>query len=614
MILIYPQNETAFTGSGYGSLPDAVSCTVTEELNGAFLLEMTYVAAGVNAEHLELRNIILCKANPYDQPDAFRIIEVSKGLAGTVEVRAQHVSYDLFGIPVGPYTAANIAGALAGIGSNSLTANPFSFTTTRSVATPFSNTIPTSARALLAGKEGSLLDVYGGEWSFFRFTLRLWLHRGQDRGVKIRYGKNMTSLDHDTEGDLYTGVYPYWKNDEGTLVTCGIVNATGTFNFTRILTMDFSDRFEEAPTALELQAAAQSYIDNSSHIAPNISLRVSFVDLAQTEEYKHLTSETVKLGDTVGIIYPNLGITASAEVNKTVYDALLDRYTSIELGKPKHSLAQTIAGNTEVLTEDGNVNGQAIQENTISREALRADAVKSTNYDGEWTILFDGSDGDHDEVSYSWKINGQIYAVTLDGPVPIGPPDNYDTGIVINRDMTIVRFYTISTHVMSDIDHAVTQVPDYIGDSLEVSGAFGFPFSGSFLDLASGEFHTAAMEITDTTARFKGEISQGRLVKCKGLSENYIVNYSGSMTVDSLDEEVYGASAYKEEDQTFTYEEHYDETTGWYDESGSLVDMSAIGFTISDAPTEGDTIDVVYSSTYSKIITLQDLRDLGLIP
>ena len=356
MILIYPASETAFTGSGYGTLADAVSCSVEEELNGAYLLEMDYPLNGVNVDKLVLRNIILCKPNPYDTPDAFRIVDISKELGGMVRVRAQHVSYDMHGIPIAPYNALNITDALTGLTVYAQTAQPFTFITTRSVASAFSVTAPASCRELLGGKQGSLIDTYGGEWSFSRFTARLWLHRGQDRGVQIRYGKNMTSLAEDQEGDVYTGVYPYWKDDDGNLVTCGVVNATGTFNFTKILTMDFSDRFETQPTSAQLQSAAQTYINNSTHIAPSVSLRVSFVDLAQTEEYKHLASETIKLGDTLGIVYAELGITASAKVNKTVYDVLLDRYTAIELGKAKRTLAETIAENAEILTEDGKVN------------------------------------------------------------------------------------------------------------------------------------------------------------------------------------------------------------------------------------------------------------------
>lgn len=615
MIWIYPQNETAFTGSGYGSLPDAVSCTVTEELNGAFLLEMSYPRAGANAERLELRNIILVKANPYDSPNAFRITDISKDIAGLIAVKAQHISYDLFGIPVAPFAAANIGDALTALTSYSQVTNPFSFVTTRTVATAFENKLPASCRALLGGSGGSLIDTYGGEWSFDKFECRLWLHRGQDRGVQIRYGKNMTALDHETEGEVYTGVYPYWTNEEGELVTCGVVNATGTFNFTRIKTMDFSDKFETKPTALALQSRAQLYLVTSSITSPNVSLKVSFVDLAQTEEYSQLTSEIIKLGDTVSIIYDALGITASAKVNKTTYDALLDRYTEIELGKAKHSLAETIAESAEVMTEDGKVNGGEIAENSISREQLRADAIRSTNYEGGWTIVYDGSDGtDHDEVSYSFKIGTQIYAFTsAGGSVPVGHTEGYDTGIVVNHELTQCRFYTISTRTLLAGTYAITQETDWLGDILPVSADYGFIFSGSFLDLYDGELHTAALEITKDEARFRGDIKHSRLQHCTGLTETYTATESGDVEITGFDTDTYAASAYGGRNEIFTYYEDDIDTPGWYDSDNNLVDFTDLGITTT-SPNEGDIIVVNYDSTYSKIITLKDLQDLGLIP
>lgn len=609
MIWIYPQNETAFTGSGYGSLPDAISCEITEELNGAFLLEMEYPRAGANADKLELRNVILVKANPYDTPNAFRITDVSKDVAGLMAVKAQHISYDLFGIPVAPFSAANITDALTGLTSYSQTANPFSFITTRTVASPFTVKVPASCRALLGGSGGSLIDTYGGEWSFDKFECRMWLHRGQDRGVQIRYGKNMTALEHETEGEVYTGVYPYWTNDDGELVTCGVVNATGTFSFTRIKTMDFSDRFETKPTALQLQSSAAAYLTSSSITSPNVSLKVSFVDLAQTEEYKQLTSEIIKLGDTVSVIYDALGITASAKVNKTTYDALLDRYTEIELGKAKHSLAQTIAESAEVMTENGKVDGGEIAENSISREQLRADAIRSTNYEGGWAIVYDGSDGvDHDEVSYSWKIGSQIYAFTsVGGTVPIGPAEGYDTGIVVNAALTQCRFYTISTHTLNAGTYAITQETDWLGDNLPLSGAYGFAFDGSSLNLADGEFRSTAMDITAAAARFRGELQASKLNGCEGLTEKYTYAYSGAGTVADFYPETYAASKYGRESQIFMR----DEGT-WTDQAGNAVDMQDIGIEIEDDD-DGDVCVITYSATYSKIITLQDLHDLGLL-
>ena len=616
VIRIYPSNEQTFTGSGYGTLPDAITCEVTEELNGAYLLELTYPGNGVNADKLVLRNIIYVKTNPYGTPDAFRIVKIEKDIDGGLAVSAQHVSYDLHGIPIAPYSATGVVAALAGLSSNSLTTNPFSFTTTRSVGSVFTVKHPTSCRELLGGSSSSLIDTYGGEWGFDKFTCRLWLRRGQDRGVQIRYGKNLTDLEHETEGEVYTGAYPFWANDEGTLVTYGIVNAPGAYDFTRILTLDLSDKFETEPTGAQLEAAALAYLSNSGITAENVSLRLSWIDLAQTEEYKNLATERVELGDTVHVYYSALGITASARVNKVVYDALLDRYDEIELGKAKHNLADTISRSAEVINDDGHVDGGKIEANSIKREQLRADAIRSSNCESDWTIVYDGSDGvDHDELSYSWKIGDQIYAVTTAETHPIGPAGgSYETGIAINRALTQIRFYSITTHELEANTYAVSQVADYIGDNLPLSGSYGFNFAGSFLDLWNGEFHTAAMEITDTEARFKGDVKDSRLQRCTGLTESYSATASGSVTIDSFDPDTYAASAYGRQDQYFTYYEDDIDTPGWYDQAGNLVDLNDLGISTIDAPGEGDVIAVTYQQTYTKIITLQDLRDLGLIP
>lgn len=616
VIRIYPSNEQTFTGSGYGTLPDAISCEITEELNGAYLLSMTYPGNGANADKLELRNIILVKANPYGTPDAFRITRIEKDIAGELAVSAQHVSYDLHGIPVAPFTANGVVAALAGLTSASQVANPFSFTTTRTVGSVFTVKHPTSCRELLGGSSGSLIDTYGGEWGFDKFTCRLWLRRGQDRGVQIRYGKNLTDLDHETEGEVYTGAYPFWANDEGTLVTYGIVNAPGVYDFTRILTLDLSDKFESEPTGAQLQAAALAYLTGSAITAPNVSLRLSWIDLAQTEEYKHLTTERVELGDTVHVIYPALGITAEARVNKTTYDALLDRYTEIELGKAKHSLAETISRSADVINEEGHVDGGKIEANSIKREQLRADAIRSSNCESDWTIVYDGSDGvDHDELSYSWKIGDQIYAITTAESVPIGPEGgSYETGIAVNRALTLARFYSIPNHELQGNTYVVSQVAEYIGDNLPLSGSYGFNFAGSFLDLWNGEFHTAAMEITDTEARFKGDIRESRLQRCTGLTESYSATASGSVIIDSFDPDTYAASAYGRQDQYFTFYEDDIDTPGWFDQAGNRVYLNDLGISTIDAPGEGDVIAVTYQQTYTKIITLQDLKDLGLIP
>jgi len=71
---------------------------------------------------------------------------------------------------------------------------------------------PMSLRQVLGGSTESLLETFKGELSFDGFRVYLNNKRGVDRGITIRYGKNMTDLEHEEEGtSLYTGIFPFYS-------------------------------------------------------------------------------------------------------------------------------------------------------------------------------------------------------------------------------------------------------------------------------------------------------------------------------------------------------------------------------------------------------------------
>ena len=100
MIILYEYTETAFTNNGLGCLNDATSCSVKETLNGEYELEMEYPVNGIHYSDIQLRRIILAKPNSYDQTQPFRIYSISKPIGGLVTVNAEHISYDMSGLPV----------------------------------------------------------------------------------------------------------------------------------------------------------------------------------------------------------------------------------------------------------------------------------------------------------------------------------------------------------------------------------------------------------------------------------------------------------------------------------------------------------------------------------
>lgn len=272
----------------------------------------------------------------------FRIAEVSKNLDGTIEVNANHISYDLSGYPVRGISAATAAAAVAALGTQSIIPSGFTFSTDLVVSKSISLVEARSIRAAMGGSDETILGVYGGEWKFDRFTVQLLEKRGQDKGVTIRYGKNLTDFQllSSAEED-YTGCLAYYMNN-GTYVSSDIQYIDSAAVPQKILITDHSGDFQTTPTTAQLNTAAAA--DKAKALGITSSLTVSFAPLWQSEEYKGLAPiESVMLGDYVTVIYEKYGVEARLEVVQTDYNVLLDRYESIELGAIRPTLADTIA-------------------------------------------------------------------------------------------------------------------------------------------------------------------------------------------------------------------------------------------------------------------------------
>lgn len=397
--ILYESTETTFTSNGIGRLSDAVSCTVTEERNGPYELEMEYPTTGIHYSDIQLFRIIL--ANPADgksgQP--FEIYDISRPLNGIVTIRAWHLSYRLNRIVVKPFTAASCSAALLGLKTNSTTTNPFTFGTDKNVSATFTVKTPTECRGLLGGQAGSILDVFGkGDYEFDKFTVYLRTNRGADNGVTIRYGKNLTDLDAESGMDnVYTGIVPYYYNEEtGELVTVtGYVlwgDHRSDYPVDMVRPVDLSDKWDEtAPTAAQLQTAAESYLDSNTGWELSTNLKVEFVALADTEEYKAVSAlQRVNLCDTVTIIHEGLGITAAAKVVKTEYDVLLERYNSIELGTASVSLGQAI--------EDSIINSDEVPTTSAMQRAIANGTALITGNSGGYVVLKKNANGKPEEL------------------------------------------------------------------------------------------------------------------------------------------------------------------------------------------------------------------------
>lgn len=523
--ILFPSTATEFNTQGLGVLTDAISCTVNEERNGAFELTMQYPDTGVHFDEITDRCIIYAIPSPYRAPQPFRIYRITRPMDGIIMVYAQHITYDLSGVPLNPFTAVNAPDALSKLSLNAAVDSPFTFWTDKATVASFAVSTPSSTRSVLGGSSGSILDVYGGEYEWDGFTVRLYGHRGYDNGVVISYGKNLTDIEQDRNiSNVATGIYPYWTNAEGALVTCDpkIVNAPGTYDFTRVVPVDFSNDFEAQPTSAQLQARAEKYVEDNKIGIPKTSITASFVQLEQFSEYEDLALlEKCDLCDTVTIRYPQLGVEAKAEIVKIETDVLLERYNSVEIGDVRTNIADTIVGQQQEIKQK--------PSETYLREAVLAltetilgasgGAVRllDTNSDGMPDTLYIADDPDPTKARKVWRFNHEGWGASNNG---YNGPFSY--GATLENGM-VADFITAGT-LNADLVNIVNLISDHV---VSRNGRFEMDLWAAVLKLLENDNLRVRIYSTGQGAGGLVQVFSGTVTNEGGLGEDGAYSYLG---------------------------------------------------------------------------------------
>ena len=393
--ILYKKADTDYTHNGVGFLTDILTCDITEERNGAYECIFTYPTTGQHYAEIAEGDVIKAKPNDTSSLQLFRIYAHSKPLNGVVTFNAEHISYDANGIPLvslvvkatTPQAAINKAISEGAFESN------FSALSDISTLNSIKITEPCSLRAALGGQQGSVLDVWGGEYEFDNYVIKLHAHRGTDSGVTIEYGKNLTNVQQDRNiTEVYTHLLPYAiyqeESDDGAtqddvIVTLAekVLPLAGAENIghQKAYIVNISDMFssDEEITESALRTKANQYINAHQSLGvPKVSITASFISLWQTEEYKNIAPlERVQLCDTVTVKFVKLGISAKAKVIKTVYDTIAERYKSIELGEARSNFASTVLKQNEAIADLARVVRKGFSQATEQMKKAIADAT-----------------------------------------------------------------------------------------------------------------------------------------------------------------------------------------------------------------------------------------------
>lgn len=341
--------------NGLGRLANAISVPVKQELNGAYELTMTYPITGALYDQIEVDRLIGTRSGEGSGVQYFRIVRISRPINGIVSVYAQHYSYQLNHIHVPPCTVTGtVQSCLDQL--KALCIEGCDFTLTSELANVITVVVkkPTSLRSVIGGMDGCILEQLQAEalWDNDTVVIKGALVPtviGQ-RNVALRYGKNIADLEgEESIESFYSGVLPFWQKEVGgvDVYVQGAIQysqAQGAFDYERIYPLDLSSDFDAQPSVAELNAAGASFVsaNNVGVITPSITATPA--QIWETKEYARLAGiEALRLGSMVDIIYNRLGVNTTAEVVETVWDGLLERYSSMTFGESRANIANNVA-------------------------------------------------------------------------------------------------------------------------------------------------------------------------------------------------------------------------------------------------------------------------------
>lgn len=385
--IIFEAGTQNFDSLGLGLLPDGLKATVTEELNGKFTFEIIYPVDGRNYATLQINRIVKVNAGHGLLGQAFVIRQITQNIDMTVSVYAEHISYlslDMALKPAQTFSNLTAQQALQAWKNQLVDDTPFvmysDIPTLNNVtfgAPDFEN-----ARQALGGHVGSILDVWGGEYEFDNWYIRLWKQRGKVANTVISYGRNLTDLSQETSiTDTYTSLYPYMvdKDQVKHFLPELVVDSQYVANYPnrKIMLIDFSSEFgqDESFSETKLRARATSYINSNNIGVPKVSFDVSAVDLSKSVDYTG-EPEQIDLADTVSVYFEKLNINATAQVTEVVWNVLSEQYDSFKLGARRASLSSQIA----TVANDANTTAQQAKETANNAYQLSANGKHIIGY------------------------------------------------------------------------------------------------------------------------------------------------------------------------------------------------------------------------------------------
>ena len=536
---LYSKTETNFAHNGLKILKP-LEAIVKEEINGDYSLKITMPKGSA-----EIQNEQIIKVPTPKSSQLFRVYNTDVDMLGNPVYYARHIFYDLLDYFIED-TRPEGDGAFAI--SKILENTPFSGNSDITKQETAYYMMMSPVKAIL-GADNAFIEVWGGELERDNFTVRMKNHLGENRGVSIRYRKNLTGLRLQTDlSGVATKIMPTGLQEDGqTLLKLPEVYVSSPLidNYVNVKTtrIHYSDiKIDEETTRTQaldmLRNAARAEFEKGLD-KPLVTATVEFIPLQDTEEYKDLKIlEHVYLGDTVNIFHEDLNITLEAEVISYEFDALSKRYIKVTVGNTNPRYGDT---------QKNYVEKQVKESTTFLEQAIGKATQLITGNSGGYVVLhpaekpqeifiMDTPNMNTAEKVWRWNLSGLGYSSTgVNGPFSLAMTMNGEIVADFIKSGTIdgaliqagsVAAGSLSQEYKNSVTNAITGVENSVTQAFQAADGQLSSTIQSEITRAQGVESTLSSSISQNAQDITLKVSKGDV-------SSQITAESGTITISS---------------------------------------------------------------------------------
>ena len=367
MIQVYKPDNTNYDKNGDMTLiPTA--CELSSEINGAWELTMSHPIDGEGRWKYLSEEAVISAPTFQGDHQLFRIDKCVK-TDSSVEVTAYPIFFDsaddCFLMDVRPTQKSGqetldimTAGSIYS-GQSDITTGGTAYFVRRNLMD-----------AINGEDEPTFTQIWGGEILYDNHTVIINERIGSNKGLEIRYGKNMESVSNTVDmSNVVTRIVPVAYNGRTMSGNTPWVDSENISKYAKIYTREV--KFEDVKLAEDAneddaengiivcqdqdaldEALTQKCEDMYAAGAdlPTVSIEVNMIDLQYTDQYKDFADlVSVGLGDDVACYNYKLGITTTARVIKLTWDCIRNRSAGMTLGDYEYNYFSELTSSLQAI-------------------------------------------------------------------------------------------------------------------------------------------------------------------------------------------------------------------------------------------------------------------------